>query len=102
MKRGSFDFDIFVLIFFQLLDRDAVCSRLRGDAAVVASCVISGGEALPAAAAGGGGVPDLLSSIGEADARLVVHVGWSVRVQGCGRVVMVSSHTFALLLHYTP
>ncbi len=49
-----------------------------------------------------GGVPDLLGWIGEADARLVVHVGWSVHVQGCGRVVMVSSHTFALLLHYTP
>jgi len=46
----------------------------------------------------------LLNWIEEADARLVVHVDWAVRVQQCKRVVVVSNDmdTFALLLHYTP
>jgi len=88
----------------QLLVRDIVCNRAYGDATIIASSLVSDDEALPATATGGEEIPDLLSWIEEADARLVVHVDWAVRVQRCKRVVIVSNDTdtFALLLHYTP
>jgi hypothetical protein len=71
---------------------------------IIASSVVSDGEVLPAKANGGEEIPDLLNWIEEADARLVVHVEWAVRVKQCRRVVIVSNDadTFALLLHYTP
>jgi hypothetical protein len=59
---------------------------------------------LPAIASSGEEIPDLLNWIEEADARLVVHVDWAIRVQICKSVVIVANDTdtFALLLHYTP
>ena len=58
----------------------------------------------PQKVAGGEDIPGLLNWIEEADARLVVHVEWAVRVKQCKRVVIVSNDTdtFALLLHYIP
>ncbi len=88
----------------QLLVRDIVCNRTYGDTTVIASSLICDDKAVPAKATGAKGIPNLLNWIEEADARLVVHVDWAVRVQQCKRVVIVSNDTdtFALLLHYTP
>ena len=88
----------------QLLVRDVVRNRPYGDKIVIASSVVSDDEALPAIASSGEEIPDLLNWIKEADARLVVHVDWAIRVQNCKRVVIVSNDTdtFALLLHHTP
>ena len=53
---------------------------------------------------GGKEIPELLSWIEEADARLIVHVQWAIRENKCERIIIVSNDTdtFALLLHYTP
>ena len=53
---------------------------------------------------GGKDIPELLSWIEEADARLIVHVKWAIHVNKCERIIIVSNDidTFALLLHYTP
>jgi hypothetical protein len=89
----------------QLLVRDIVSDRAYGDATtmatVIASSLVSDDEALTAKAAGGEEIPDLMNWIEEADARLVVHVDWAVRVKQCKRVVVISNDTdtFALLLH---
>ncbi len=87
----------------QLLVRDIVSERSHTNATIIASSVVSGDEVLPAKATGGEEIPDLLNWIEEADARLVVHVEWAVRMKLCKRVVTVSNDTdtFALLLHYT-
>ena len=88
----------------QLLVRDMVCNRTYGDATIIASSVVYDDEALLALATGGEEIPYLLNWIEEADARLVLHVDWAVRLQNCKRVVVVSNDTdtFALLLHYVP
>ena len=88
----------------QMLVRDMVCNQASGNANIIVSSVVSDDEVLPAKAAGGEEIPDLLNWIEEADARLVVHVEWAVRVKQCKRVVVVSNDTdtFALLLYYTP
>ncbi|KAL8622995.1 hypothetical protein ACOMHN_027116 [Nucella lapillus] len=86
-----------------LLVRDMVSNRAEGNPVIIASSVICDDEVLPAKAAGGEEIPDLHSWIEEADARLVVHVEWAVRVKQCKRLIVVSNDTdtFALLLHYT-
>jgi hypothetical protein len=86
----------------QHLVRDIVCSRAYGKATIVASSVVSDDKVLAAVASGGEEIPELLNWIEEADARLVVHVEWAVRVKQCGRVVILSNDTdtFALLLRY--
>ena len=87
----------------QVLVRDSVRNIAYSNAAVIASSLVSEDEALPAIVFGGDEIPDLLNWIEEADARLVVHVEWAVRVKHCKRVVVVSNDTdtFALLLRYT-
>ena len=84
----------------QMLVRELMCNQTSGNATIIVSSV---DEVLPAKAAGGEEIPDLLNWIEEADARLVVHVEWAVRVKRCKRVVVVSNDTdtFALLLYYT-
>lgn len=88
----------------QLLARDMVCNRASANATVIVSSIVIDDEVLPAKAAGGEEIPDLLNWIEEADARLLVHVDWAVRVKQCKRAVIVSNDTdtFALLLHYSP
>ena len=88
----------------QMLVRELMCNQTSGNATIIVSSVVSDDEMLPAKAAGGEEIPDLLNWIEEADARLVVHVEWAVRVKQCKRVVVVSNDTdtFALLLYYTP
>ena len=79
----------------QLLVRDIVYKRAYGNATaiatIIASSLVSDDEALPAKSAGGEEIPDLLNWIEEADARLVVHVDWAVRVKQCKRIVIVSN-----------
>ena len=84
--------------------RDTVRLRTFGNATIIVSSVVCDDEVLPAISLGGEEIPSLLNWIEEADARLVVHVEWAVRVKQCKRVVIVSNDTdtFAILLHYTP
>ena len=81
-----------------ILVRDIVCKRAYGDAAaiatIIASSLVSDDEALPAKSAGCEEIPDLLNWIEEADARLVVHVDWAVRVKPCKRIVIVSNNAW--------
>ena len=81
-----------------------VCNQASRKATIIVSSVVSDDEVLPAKVAGGEEIPDLFNWIEEADARLVVHVEWVVRVKQCKRVVVVSNDTdtFALLLYHTP
>ena len=74
-----------------------------GNATIITSSVVSDDEVHAVKATGGEEIPGLLNWIEEADARLVVHVEWAVRVKQCKRADIVSSDTdtFALLLHYT-
>lgn len=88
----------------QLLVRDIVSTRTSDNATIIASSIVSDDEVLSATATGGQEIPNLFSWIEEADARLVVHVEWAVRVHKCKRIVIVSNDTdtFTLLLHYAP
>lgn len=86
----------------QQLVRDMVRTGVHGTSTIIVSSVVSDEEVLPAIISGGEEIPDLLSWIEEADARLVVHVDWAVRIKQCKRIVIVSNDTdtFALMLHY--
>ncbi len=88
----------------QELVRDMVYNRNYGNIRYIASSVVVDEEVLPAYACGGEDIADLANWIEEADARVVSHVEWAVRVKHCKRVVVVSNDTdtFGLLLHYIP
>ena len=77
----------------QLLARDIVDNRAFVNGTIIASSVVSNDEVLSAKSSGGEEIPDLLNWIEEADARLVGHVDWAVRVKQCKRVVIVSNDT---------
>ena len=66
-------------------------------------CVVADSEAIPARQQDTD-IEGLTNYIEEADCRIISHVEWSVCVQHCKRVVVVSNDadTFALLSHYTP
>ena len=67
----------------QLLARESVCKNVtKGHPTTIASSMVCDGEVLPAITAIGE-IPELLNWIEEADARIVVHIGWAVRVQKC-------------------
>ena len=88
----------------QLLCRDIVRNNVADNPAIITSSAVSDGEVLPAQMTVGKEIPEILSWIEEADARLIVQVEWVIRVNKCERIIIISNDTgtFALLLHYTP
>ena len=88
----------------QKLCRDIIRNNVTDNPAIKTSSVVSDGKVLPGQMTGGKEIPELLSWIEEADARLIVHVEWAIRLSKCERIIMISNDTdtFALLLHYTP
>ncbi len=78
-----------------------VCHKTCDNYTIITSSVVVDNDVLPAKPNGGEEITGLLDSE-ESDARLLVHVERDVKQ--CKRVVVVSkdTHTFALLLQYTP
>ena len=67
---------------YQLLIRDIGCNGEYVNTDIIASCVVSGDEVLPANANGGAWMHELLNWTDEAVSRLVLHVEWMKQSAG--------------------
>ena len=77
-----------------------MCNGDYVNTVIIASCILSVDELLPAKANGGADTSKLLKWTEETDSRLVVQVEWVVRVKQCMGAAILSNGTdkFAFLL----
>ena len=89
-------------INIQHLTREIIKNDDFGTLQIIASSIICDDEVLPTVSSTEEDVNELNSWIEEADARLILHIDWAVRTQGCKRAVIISNDadTMATILRY--
>lgn len=73
-------------INIQHLTREIIKNDDFGPLQIIASSIICDGKVLPTVSSTEEDVNELNSWIEEADARLIFHIDWAVRTQGCKRL----------------